>query len=220
MAKTDILLFDLDGTLIDSIGDLYAACRYALLRFGLKARTLEEIRLFVGNGLKTLVCRALPDDKKELLDEVYPVFREYYFSHCCVYTKPYQGIPETLSSLKKAGFKMAIVTNKPCPAAEKIADVFFKGTFDCVCGQRENVKLKPDGQMVFEALQKLNGTPEKAVYIGDSEVDILTAKNAETGIISVSWGFRSRSELLESGACIVVSSPVELKEYILKKEMF
>lgn len=216
MKKYDTLLFDFDGTLIDSIGDLHIACNHVLEEYGFPKRSLEEIRAFVGNGLRVLVYKSLPENKKELLDEAYPIFRDYYFKNCCIKTKPYEGIVNMLEHLKNAGIKMAVVTNKPDFAAKEITNCFFGNCISHVFGEREGIKRKPDSEMIFMALKELNCTAEKAVYIGDSEVDILTAENSGLNCISVDWGFRSREELKNNDAKVIISSPQELEDYILK----
>lgn len=216
MKKYDTLLFDFDGTLIDSIGDLHVACNHVLENYGFLKRSIDEIRTFVGNGLKMLVYKALPENKKDLLDEAYPLFRDYYFKNCCIKTRPYEGIIPMLENLKKAGFKIAVVTNKPDSAAKEITNTFLGDNISYVMGEREGIKRKPDSQMVLMALKELNCNTKNAVYIGDSEVDILTAKNSGINCISVDWGFRSREELIKSGAETIISSPKELEDYILK----
>jgi phosphoglycolate phosphatase len=216
MKKYDTLLFDFDGTLIDSIGDLNMACNHVLENYGFPKRSVEETRTFIGNGLRVLVYKSLPESKKDILDEVYPIFRNYYFKNCCVKTKPYDGIISMLEHFKKAGLKMAVITNKPDTAAKEITDCFLSSYITHVFGEREGVKRKPDSQMVFMALDELKSSTEKAVYIGDSEVDILTAENSGLNCISVDWGFRSHEELVKSGAKTIMSSPKELEDYILK----
>ena len=186
------LLFDLDGTLLDTLGDLTDATNYALSQFGLPLRTQQEIRSFVGNGAKrqiTLAMGAEEDDPR--VDTVLAVYKQYYNAHCQIRTAPYAGIPEALALL--ADFPMAVVSNKPHSATKALAEKFFPGMY--ARGEQTGIPRKPAPDMIFRTMEDLG--VERCVYIGDSEVDILTAQNAGVPCLSVLWGFRDREQLTQ-----------------------
>lgn len=211
--RTELVIFDLDGTLLDTIGDLAVACNAVLARHQLPQHTDEEYRHFVGNGIMRLVERALPDELRtaETVARVRADFVAYYTEHIDVHTRPYEGIPALLDALRRQGVRLAVASNKFQAGTEKLIRMFFPDIpFAAVLGQRPGVPLKPDPAVVEEILS-LTGTPrERVLFVGDSGVDMLTA--AAAGIVSagVTWGFRTRSELVESGARHIVDRPQKL----------
>ncbi|MCJ7854721.1 HAD-IA family hydrolase [Lachnospiraceae bacterium NSJ-143] len=213
-SKYKAVLFDLDGTLINSIYDLYTSVNHVLAGHGFKNKSLEEVNMFVGNGLRRLMELSLPD-KTENFDEIYNEFRSYYFSHCCEKTIPYKGIAETLAVLKQNGFKLAVVTNKPDSAAKEICGQFFEGIFDTVAGEREGVPRKPAPDIAERVIRILGASKRETLYVGDSEVDILTGKNAGIDVLSVSYGFRSAEMLKNAGACEIVDNPVDICRFLV-----
>ena len=207
----DTYVFDLDGTLLSTLGDLAASCNFALARNGMPERTREEVRLFVGNGVKKLMERAVPDGlSNPLFEKAYRDFRQHYMRHNLDTTQPYPGVLEMLGSLKARGKKVAVVSNKFYAATQELCRHFFPNLVDVAIGEREDIRKKPAPDTVLEALRQMRVGKEKAVYIGDSDVDIETAKNSGMPCISVLWGFRDPDFLIKHGGTIFVSSPVQL----------
>ena len=210
MKKTTVV-FDLDGTLLDTLQDLANAVNYALEQQGMPKRTLEEVRQFVGNGVRLLMIRAVPDgESNPLFEETFALFKEYYGEHCNDNTKPYAGVVELIETLKEKGYAVAIVSNKIDFAVKELNDLYFKGIVPVAIGEKEGIRKKPAPDTVFQAMRELNVKPENCIYIGDSEVDIQTAANAGIPCISVNWGFKSTEFLKENGAAQIVSTPTEL----------
>ena len=211
---SELLLFDLDGTLLDTLDDLHAAVCYALKRQGLPTRTRAQVRDYIGNGIVMLMKRAVGEDALPAVDmaQVMADFKEYYGAHCQDKTAPYDGILELLAALKAQGKKIAVVSNKADFAVKKLCEGYFSGLVDVAIGENEagGVKKKPAPDTVFAAVNALGGALENAVYIGDSEVDIQTAHNAGIACISVSWGMKDREFLLKNGAKIIVDVPEKL----------
>ena len=204
-------IFDLDGTLLDSLTDLAASCNYALRINNMPERTIDEVRMFVGNGVRKLMERAIPDgNRNELFQKTYTDFRDHYLIHNLDHTSPYNGIITMLKSLKDDGCNIAVVSNKFYAATREICRHFFGDLVDVAIGERENIKKKPAPDTVNEALRQLHADRERAVYIGDSDVDVMTAKNSGMPCISVLWGFRDHDFLLAHGASILVSSPLQI----------
>ena len=204
-------IFDLDGTLLDTLHDLWVSCNYALRENGMPERSLDEVRRFVGNGMKKLMERAIPlglDNSK--FDVTYETFRKHYLVHSLDTTKPYSGIPELLANLKKHGKHMAVVSNKFYAATQELCRHFFGDYIDVAIGERENIRKKPAPDTVNEAIRQLGVGRENAVYIGDSDVDVMTARNSNMPCISVLWGFRDRDFLMQHGATTFVAAPKEL----------
>ena len=200
MKKTTVV-FDLDGTLLDTLQDLANAVNYALEQQGMPKRTLEEVRQFVGNGVRLLMIRAVPDgERNPLFEETFALFKEYYGKHCNDNTKPYAGVVELIETLKEKGYAVAIVSNKIDFAVKELNDLYFKGIVPVAIGEKEGIRRKPAPDTVFEALKALGKTKEEAVYVGDSDVDLETAKNSGMPCISVLWGFRAKEFLAEHGA--------------------
>lgn len=192
------LIFDLDGTLLNTLYDLKNAVNYSLEKFGFQQRTLEEIRKVVGNGLKMLIKRSLPEGTSEgTVEAVLAEMKAYYALHCHDETVPYDGIIDMLRSLKAEGHSLAIVSNKADAMVQILKRVFFDGLIDFALGESQSYARKPAPDMVFAAMDALGSN---AIYIGDSEVDLLTAKNAGLPCLAVSWGFRSESDLRSAGA--------------------
>ena len=200
MKKTTVI-FDLDGTLLDTLQDLADAVNYALRKEGMPERTIDEVRQFVGNGVRLLMIRAVPGgESNPLFEETFAQFKEYYGEHCNDNTKPYEGMIELLETLKSKGYSVAIVSNKIDFAVKELSVLYFKGIVPVAIGEKEGVRRKPAPDTVREALKELGRTAEESVYVGDSDVDIETAKNAGMPCVSVLWGFRDREFLEEHGA--------------------
>lgn len=211
MKDFNTYIFDLDGTLLSSLEDLAASTNYALRWAGMPERTLEEVRMFVGNGVKLLMERAIPDGQQNpRFEEVYAKFREHYLKHNLDRTHPYDGVLDLLAELKRRGKKLAIVSNKFYAATQDLAHHFFADTIEVAIGERENIRKKPAPDTVLEALRQLGASKDGAVYIGDSDVDVMTAKNSGLPCISVLWGFRDKEFLIEHGATLFVKTPHDI----------
>lgn len=204
-------IFDLDGTLLSSLADLAASCNYALRTNGMPERTLNEVRRFVGNGVKKLMERATPDGlQNPLFDKTLADFRQHYMKHNLDTTCPYEGVMPMLEELQRRGKKVAVVSNKFYAATQELCHHFFGDLVTVAIGEREDICKKPAPDTVIEALRQLNATAEESVYIGDSDVDIDTARNAGMPCISVLWGFRDKDFLIEHGATTLVATPQEI----------
>ncbi len=215
MYKT--VIFDLDGTLLDTLSDLTTAVNAALSAYGLPQRNRDEVRGFVGNGIAKLMERAIGQTQYPHFDGVLSAFKEYYGAHCQDETKPYAGIISLLQTLQNAGVKTAVVSNKADFAVKLLAEGYFKGLLLEAVGENEaaGVRKKPAPDSLFAVMQKLDAAPSEVVYVGDSEVDIQTAQNAGVDCISVTWGFKDRAFLLENGAKRLIDAPSELLKYCL-----
>ena len=208
----DTYVFDLDGTLLSTLGDLAASCNHALRANGMPERTIDEVRRFVGNGVKKLMERAIPGGlDNPLFEKNFADFRQHYMHHNLDTTCPYPGVMEMLESLRSRGKKVAVVSNKFYAATQALCKHFFGDLVDVAIGEREGIRKKPAPDTVNEALAQMNVGKERAVYIGDSDVDIMTANNCGMPCISVLWGFRDYDFLVEHGATIFVTSPLQLK---------
>lgn len=211
--QTELVIFDLDGTLLDTIGDLAVACNAVLALRGLPQHSYEEYRRFVGNGIMRLVERALPEPLRtpENVALVRADFVEYYTAHIDAYTRPYDGIVETVAEIARRGIRMAVASNKFQRGTEKLVGRFFPDVvFAAVLGQRPDVPLKPDPAVVREILAATQAAPERVLYVGDSGIDMLTAAAAGVRSAGVTWGFRERAELVEAGAVHLVDRPEQL----------
>lgn len=214
--KFKTVIFDLDGTLLNTLDDLMNSANFALSEFNFPQRTKDEVRQFVGNGVRKLIERAVPLGTSEhTIDDCLEVFRDHYENHKNDNTKPYDGITPTLLSLKEAGIKMAVVSNKYDLAVKELCAPFFSGVIDVAIGERENVRRKPAPDSVLEALKVLGAKKESAVYVGDSDVDVQTAANAGIPCIGVTWGFRDREVLQSAGAQFIINEPKELIDLVL-----
>lgn len=213
--KYTTVVFDLDGTLLNTLEDLMDAVNYGLAQYGYPIRTLAEIRTFVGNGVRKLIERALPNEAANPhLNEVLAAFREYYSIHCEDKTRAYDGVLELLEQLKNAGFRLAIVSNKLDSAVKTLNESYFGGYVQAAIGEKEGIRRKPAPDMVENALAMLCSSKSEAVYVGDSEVDIQTAANAGLDCISVSWGFRDADFLQANGAAVIADTPQQVYEII------
>lgn len=198
MKNKDTIIFDLDGTLLNTLDDLSDSVNVIMKQYGYPEHSREQIRTFVGNGIGKLIERSIPGGREnDRFDQVLADFRDYYTGHCKIKTKPYDGVLDLMRALSERGCKLAIVSNKNDAAVRELNEIYFARYTGAVIGDREGVKRKPAPDLVFAALKKLGSAKENAVYIGDSEVDYETAKNSGLDCILVSWGFRDR-ELLES----------------------
>lgn len=204
------IIFDLDGTLLNTIDDLGYACNYALEQTGYPTHRIEDYPRMVGNGINNLIRRALPEAERteENILRVRAHFVPYYNVHNCDYTRPYKGISEALKALKAQGHQLAVASNKYQAATEKIVEHFFPGVFDVILGEREGIERKPDPQIVYDIVGRLRQT--ETLYIGDSLVDRDTAKNANVPFVACSWGFVRRDALVEAGVTRIVDSPEEI----------
>ncbi len=216
MIKYDAVIFDLDGTLLNTLDDLHSAVQASLEAEKLPARSLEEVRRFVGNGIRLLIERAVPDGtSSETANAVFERFKSYYSAHCEDNTRPYDGVTELLEKLKSDGVPCAIVSNKADFAVKKLSDTYFNGLIKAALGEREGIEKKPAPDSVFEAVRLLDAS--RPVYVGDSEVDVATAKNAGIDGIFVDWGFRDRATLTAAGANVIVSDAAALYERLGEK---
>ena len=207
-----LVIFDLDGTILDTLEDLTDSVNYALSVHGYPTRTIEEIRSFVGNGLLMLVRLAIaPETDEAIIQEVLATQKAYYKDHCADKTKPYEGVLELLAKLRAEGYKTAVVSNKADYAVQILCEQYFNSLFDLTVGERENVRKKPAPDSVNMVLKELDIDRENAVYVGDSEVDIETAKNANMKAVLVNWGFRDEAFLREQGAKVIAKSMQELE---------
>ena len=208
--KTTVI-FDLDGTLMNTLDDLCDSTNYALACCGFPARTFNEVRAFVGNGIRLLIERAVPaNTAKEKVDEVFNIFKSYYLTHSKIKTAPYPGVVDLLKTLKAKGFKTAIVSNKIQAGVDELVEEMFKGLVDVAVGERAGYKTKPDPDLVNIAIDALKIDKKDAVYVGDSDVDVLTAKNSDLDMVAVTWGFRDKDFLIEHGATTFIDTPDQL----------
>ncbi len=211
------VIFDLDGTLLNTLDDLADSTNYALSKFGYPTRTIEEVRQFVGNGVAKLIERAIPEGKNNPnFEKCLAIFKENYAQNMYNKTAPYNGIIEMLSNLKSKGIKIAVVSNKFDLAVKELCKKYFEGFIDFAAGENEvqGIKKKPAPDTVISVLNEFNFAPEDAVYVGDSDVDIMTAKNSKMPCISVTWGFRDEKFLLENGATILINAPSEIYNHL------
>ncbi|WP_304582907.1 HAD family hydrolase [uncultured Alistipes sp.] len=211
--NTRLVIFDLDGTLLDTIGDLAVACNASLAMRGLPQHSYDDYCGFVGNGIMRLVERALPEPLRtpENVALMRADFVRYYTEHIDARTRPYEGVPELLAGLSQRGLRLAVASNKFQAGTEKLVRRFFPGiAFDPVFGQREGVPLKPDPAVAETILSLTETPPGQALFVGDSGIDILTAKAAGIRSVGVTWGFRSRTELEEAGADHIVDRAEEI----------
>jgi phosphoglycolate phosphatase len=214
--KYKLAIFDMDGTILNTIDDLAASLNYVLEKSGFPARTMDEVISFIGNGLRKLIERGVPEGTdSETVDKVLADFKEYYAVHCADKTAPYDGIIELLENLRRNGCLTAVVSNKADDAVQELCRKYFDGLFDYAVGERSGILRKPAPDSVNEVLEKLNVKRENAVYIGDSDVDIKTAENAGMDSIIVEWGFRERDFLLKKGAKTIVSAAKEIEDIVL-----
>lgn len=211
MKEYKTYIFDLDGTLLNTLADLAASTNYALRQYALPEHSIDDVRRFVGNGVKKLMERAVPNGlDNPQFEEVYATFRQHYMEHSLDTTRPYDGIVSTLAELKARGKRIAVVSNKMYEATQELCRHFFGDYVEVAIGEREDIKKKPAPDTVNEAFRQLGVSKEGAVYVGDSDVDVMTAKNSGLPCISVLWGFRDRDFLIAHGATTFVSKPEDI----------
>lgn len=214
---TKAVIFDLDGTLLDTLEDLADSCNKTLMQFGFEERSIDQVRLYVGNGIAKLMEQAVPS--KATKEELEAAVKQMKFNYSLNWknkTKPYEGIPELLAELAEKGIKTAVVSNKPDPQVKELCGLFFSEymTNETAVGEKEGIKRKPAPDSLFEVMRILNVAKEDVIYIGDSDVDIMTAGNAGVKCISCSWGFRSEEFLKEKGASVIIKKPEELLQLL------
>ena len=209
------IIFDLDGTLLNTLDDLAASTNHALRACGYPTRATEEVRQFVGNGVGKLIERAVPAGTSPAdVQRCLTIFRCHYADHCLDRTVPYPGIQSMLSELHQRGIAMAIVSNKLQPAVTELNCRFFAPTISIAVGETEQLKRKPAPDMLQQAMRLMHATEADTIYVGDSDVDILTAQAAHLPCISVTWGFRDHDFLLQHGATTIISTPQQLIDYV------
>ena len=209
-------IFDLDGTLLDTLGDLAASVNYALRTHHLPEHSVDDVRMMVGNGVRRLMERAVQEGADNpLFNNAFSTFRQHYLEHSLDTTRPYDGISEMLRELKLRGCRTAVVSNKFHAATSELCQHFFPDTIDVAVGEHEaeGIRKKPAPDTVFEALRQLEVGKEEAGYVGDSDVDIATARNSGLPCISVLWGFRDQNFLIGHGATTLISRPEELLSF-------
>lgn len=214
--KYKYVLFDLDGTILDTLDDLADATNAALRECGYPERTRDEVRMFVGNGIRKLIERAVPTGtSEEDIVRTHEAFTAYYSVHCKDKTKPYDGILELVRTLKQNGIASAVISNKADYAVKALCEEYFEGLFELSVGEREGIRKKPAPDSVFEAMRVMGAEKNETVYIGDSDVDVMTAENAGIDCIGVSYGFRGREFLQQHGAKVIADTVAELKEMLI-----
>ena len=211
-----LVIFDLDGTILDTLQDLANAVNDAMEKNNMPLHTVDEVRRFVGNGIRKLIERSVPaGTETAVIDKVHADFTAYYQVHCADNTAPYNGIPELLRRLKENGIHTAVVSNKADYAVQSLCEQYFPTLFDAVAGEKEGIRRKPAPDSVNAVLSALHLTREQAVYVGDSDVDIATAENAGMPCISVAWGFREIPFLKEHHASQIVENVAELEQILI-----
>lgn len=209
----ELFIFDMDGTILNTIEDIADAINYVLEYNGYPKRSVEEVKSFVGNGLKRALELSLPKEcSMDELERLFPLLVTYYKEHSDIKTKAYDGIVETIHSLRRCGKKIAVVSNKRVEAVRELCDIYFPGCFDLALGDQDGIARKPAPDMTNMVIEHYGIPKEKCVYIGDSDVDLMTARNTEIDCIAVTWGFRERDFLMEHGARILVDRPEQILE--------
>ena len=207
----------MDGTVLNTLEDLTDSVNYSLSRFSLPEVSASCVRKNLGHGAQYLISHCVPEDcSPDTVTQVLAFYKPWYDSHCRIKTAPYPGMTDLMRELSDAGILLAVVSNKPDIPVQALAKAFFPGLLECAVGEREGIRTKPHPDTLLDAVRKLGVPLDQCVYVGDSEVDIETARNAGMDEIAVTWGFRDEEELLEAGAEILVHSMQELKERILK----
>ena len=218
MNTKNTVIFDLDGTLLDTLDDLTASSNYAMKEMGFPLRSKDEIRSFVGNGILVLIRKCVPEGTDdETIEKALDIFKKHYGVHCNDLTKPYDGIRELIAALQEKKVKMAIVSNKADFAVKELAEIYFKGSIPVAIGENEaaGIRKKPAPDTVYKAMELLGSSADESVYVGDSEVDVKTAANAGLDLVLCSWGFRGEAFLKSLGSHIIIHKPLELIEHIL-----
>ena len=215
MKRYDTVIFDLDGTLLNTLEDLADAVNAVMRANAYPERTLDEVRRFVGNGIRRLMEQAVPEGVcGDTFERVFEEFRTYYTEHCQIKTRAYNGVMELLEALKEKGYAMAIVSNKNHAAVCELNDIYFKKDISVAIGQKDGIRKKPAPDTVFQALKELGVSGERAVYVGDSEVDFMTAENSCMDCVLVSWGFRTKEELADCTPKAMIDRPEELLQVL------
>lgn len=205
------IIFDLDGTLTNTLEDLTISTNYALRTCGMPERNIQEVRSFVGNGVRKLLDRAVPEGTSlEDRDRCFQAFRSHYVVHCQDHTELYAGVSDLLHTLREKGYLLAIVSNKLQAGVDELYEAFFRDTIQVAIGEREGLRRKPAPDMLLLAMRELGVTTDEAIYVGDSDVDVQTARSVGLPCISVLWGFRNKAFLMESGADTFVECPSEI----------
>ena len=211
-------IFDLDGTLTDTLESLAFSVKETLKEMGLPQITTDECRSFVGNGARYLMERALEaagDRELSRIEEGMEVYGRIFYENCTYLVTHYEGITETLKQMKDKGIKLAVLSNKPHQQTKKVVErIFGEDVFDCVQGQKEGIARKPDPDGIYRLLEEMQAGREECLYVGDSEVDVETGRNAGVRMVGVSWGFRSREALKAAGAGIIIDSPEKLMQFV------
>lgn len=211
--KYNTYIFDLDGTLLDTLQDLANAVNHAMREMKYPERTVDEVRRFIGNGIRMLIKRAAPQGISDKdYEKTLAIFTAYYLEHIADFTKPYDGIAEVIKTLKSKGCKVAVVSNKADEAAKKVVKDYFGDIFDMVVGKMDRFPSKPEPDSVLYVIETLGSDKDKCIYSGDSEVDVHTAHNAGLPCVGVTWGNRDVSELIAAGAEYIAEKPSEILE--------
>ena len=216
--KYQAVLFDMDGTVLDTLDDLCDSINHSLAEFSLPQVSREHVRQCLGNGAAFLVSHSIPSDSSpELEADVLAFYKPWYDAHCLIKTAPYEGILPMMQSLKEQGLRLAIISNKPDRAVQELSDAFFPGLLELSVGESPSVRRKPAPDTVLTAASQIGLSVDQCVYVGDSEVDLQTARNAGMDCISVTWGFRDESQLIEAGASVLVRTPEELESLLFRE---
>ncbi len=211
MNKINTVIFDMDGTVLNTLDDLTDAVNYVFSKFDLPARDKEDYRKFFGNGIGyAMKCAAPAGTDDTLFDKMVPIFRDYYNEHCLDKTVPYEGILDLMKALYDKGYKMAIVSNKIDSAVKELNERFFSKYVSVAIGEKPRIRRKPAADTVIAALKELGSVRDEAIYVGDSEVDLQTARNSGLPCIAVLWGFRDKEMLIENGATTFAATPSEV----------
>ena len=216
--KYQAVLFDMDGTVLDTLDDLCDSINHSLAEFSLPQVSREHVRQCLGNGAAFLVSHSIPaGSSPELEADVLAFYKPWYDAHCLIKTAPYEGILPMMQSLKEQGLRLAIISNKPDRAVQELSDAFFPGLLELSVGESPSVRRKPAPDTVLKAAPQIGLSVDQCVYVGDSEVDLETARNAGMDCISVTWGFRDEAQLIEAGASVLVRTPEELESLLLRE---
>ena len=219
--KYSLAIFDMDGTILNTLDDMTDSLNEILTKYNFPLHTVDEVRFMVGNGIPKLVERALPDGRSTpQFDQILSDFIAYYEKHCAIKTAPYAGVVDCIKALRAAGLKIAVNTNKVEPAAIALCDDYFPGLFDIISGSRPGMPPKPAPDGIYEILSRagMDGKSDgqRAVFIGDSDVDMQTGMNAGLDVIGVDWGFRGKKFLEEHGARVIMMTAEELAAHLIK----
>ena len=216
--KYQAVLFDMDVTVLDTLDDLCDSINHSLAEFSLPQVSREHVRQCLGNGAAFLVSHSIPaGSSPELEADVLAFYKPWYDAHCLIKTAPYEGILPMMQSLKEQGLRLAIISNKPNRAVQELSDAFFPGLLELSVGESPSVRRKPAPDTVLTAASQIGLSVDQCVYVGDSEVDLQTARNAGMDCISVTWGFRDEAQLIEAGASVLVRTPEELESLLLRE---